>query len=67
MKDPLLEEIYEIREKIWKRCGGTLEGLSAYCSRPIPGVLRSDLKPVKPHRHRASSLRAASRKKPARP
>lgn len=67
MANPLLEEIYAAREKIWKNCGGTLEGLSAYCSHPIPGVLCSDLKPVKPRRPQARSLRAASRKKPARP
>ena len=79
MTNPLLEEIYATREKIWKGCGGTLEGLSEYCSRPIPGVLYADLKPVKPRRPAAPATklpraatrvrppRAATRKKAARP
>lgn len=76
MNDPILEEIYATREKIWKKCGETLEGLVAYCSQPIPGVKTmplptrrpavsaSKLPRTSPH---ARPQRTAARKKAARP
>ena len=30
MTDPLLEEVYRAREKLWQRAGGTLQGLGDY-------------------------------------
>jgi hypothetical protein len=49
MNNPLLEEIYSIRERIWKECGETTEGLVQYLrTSPVEGFQRSDLKPVKP-------------------
>lgn len=69
MKDPILEEIYEARAQIWKECGGTVEGYFDYFRSKSaeyanwPGNRRS----AKPRIPRASSLRAAARKKPARP
>ena len=33
MNNPILEEIYEIRRRMWKEAGGTLEGLVALCER----------------------------------
>ena len=33
MNDPILEEIYEIRRRLWKEAGGTLEGLCVHCER----------------------------------
>lgn len=65
--NPILDEVYAARERIWAACGGTLEGLCAHYSKRRPGVLYADLKPVKPVRPQARPLRAAARKKPARP
>ena len=75
MSNPLLEEIYATRERIWKKCGETIEGLAAYYSQPIPGVktmkmpVRRPAAPAsKPSRAttRTRPSRAASRKKAAR-
>jgi hypothetical protein len=30
MTDPLLEEVYQAREKLWQRAGGTMRGLGEY-------------------------------------
>lgn len=30
MTDPLLEEVYRAREKLWQRAGGTMRGLGEY-------------------------------------
>ena len=75
MTNPLLEEIYEIRAKIWKECGETIDGYFDYMSRPIPGVKTMPL-PVRRPAASASKLprtaprarptRAATRKKAAR-
>ena len=55
MDNQILEELYEIRARIWKECGGTTEGLVKYLrTNPIEGFPRSDLKPVAP---RPSRLR----------
>ncbi len=76
MSNPLLEEIYATRERIWKKCGETIEGLAAYYSQPIPGVktmkmpVRRPAAPAsKPSRAttRTRPSRTAARKKPARP
>ena len=70
MNDPILEEIYATREKIWKKCGKTLKGLVAYYSQPIPGVKTMPLPtrpsaPASPSRRttRTRPPRASSRKK----
>jgi hypothetical protein len=63
MNDPLLEELYEIRAKIWKECGETIDGYFAYMSRPIPGVRYADPKPSKPRRPRPRPFAAKRRKK----
>jgi hypothetical protein len=31
MRDPMLEEIYEVRRKLWQEGGSTLEGFSRHC------------------------------------
>ena len=31
MNDPMLEEIYEVRRKLWEESDGTLEGYSRHC------------------------------------
>ena len=31
MRDPMLEEIYEVRRKLWQEGGSTLEGYSRHC------------------------------------
>lgn len=66
MSNPLLEEIYEIRAKIWKECGETIDGYFAYMSRPILGVKTM---PMPAHRHAAPASRhprVASRALPPR-
>lgn len=65
--NPILDELYAAREQILAECGGTMHGLFLRYSKRRPGVSYADLKPVKPRRSRARRLRAASRKKAARP
>ena len=69
MKNPLLEEIYEARAQIWKECGETVEGYFDYFRSKAaeyadwPGNRQA----AKPRPSRGRPLRAASRKKTARP
>ena len=69
--NPILDEVYAARERIWAACGGTLEGLCAHYAQRRPGVAYADLKPVKPRRPhtptRARPSRTSSRKKAVRP
>lgn len=65
--NPILAELYAAREQILAECGGTMHGLFLRYSKPRPGVRYADLPTAKPRRLRASSLRAASRKKVVRP
>jgi len=64
----ILDEVYAARKALWDEAGGTLDGLFKFMrENPIPGVRYADLPTAKPRRRRASSLRAASRKKVVRP
>lgn len=65
--NPILAELYAAREQILAECGGTMHGLFLRYSKPRPGVRYADLPTANPRRLRASSLRAASRKKVVRP
>ena len=65
--NPILDELYAARDRIWHECGESMDALCARYSKRRPGVLYADLKPVKPRRPRARPLRAASRTKAPRP
>lgn len=68
MTDPILEEVYAARQRLWNLGGGTIAGVCAYLrAHPIPGVRYADLPTAKPRRPRARPLRAASSKNAARP
>jgi len=66
MIDPILEEIYATREKIWKKCGETIEGLVAYYSQPIPGVKTMKLPVRRPTAPASKPSRATTRVRPSR-
>ena len=64
--NPILDELYAVREQILAECGGTMHGLYLRYSQRRPGVIYADLKSDKPQRVRvASPRRTPSRKKSA--
>lgn len=64
----ILDEVYAARKSLWDEAGGTLDGLFKFMrDNPIPGVRYADLPTAKLRRPRARPLRAAARKKAARP
>ena len=76
MTDPILEEVYAARKRLWDLGGGTIAGVCAYLrAHPISGVktmplpVRRPAELVKPRRaSRARPPRASTRKKaPPRP
>lgn len=64
MNNPILEEVYAARKRLWERGGCTMSGLCEYLrSHPVPGVRYvrlpgADSAPRKPSRPRASSRKA---------
>ena len=63
--NPILDELFAAREKIFRDCGGSLKGLCSHYAKRRPGVLYADLKPVKPRRPSARTARSSARKSPS--
>ena len=61
MNNPLLEEIYAVRDQLWKEAGETVAGLFALYSRPVSGVSGMPFKQCRTTR--ARTRRVASRHK----
>lgn len=61
--NPILDELYAARDRIWHECGESMDALCARYSKRRPGVLYADFKSVKLGRPRARPFSATRRKK----
>lgn len=63
LRDPIVEEVHRARAALWRKCGGTLEGLFRYLQeREAAHPERLVSKAVSPRRGRKPRKRARSKR-----